>query len=263
MDNLFLIKIPPFFPKYKKWKRYGYSNIKERENLKNVLEESSEGYCMYCYSKIRVDGKLHANLEHAIEKSNSEKLRECIPNIGLACATCNQSFKRAGEQKRKLPETQVEKFETESKCTCEKRKQCTKACKPLRNLQKYYGTLPGGKIIFQPTGIKGEQTGNELALEYDALKMQFQPATDTYDYSPEEKIFIQEHIVRFHLNDPKYKTRQLYEFVRDVVDHNGKIPEHEYDNWVVTQFKKSIQEKSKAEILKICRALFCISFLRG
>lgn len=40
---------------------------------------------MYCYSRIRVDGKLYVNLEHAIEKKNSEKLVECISNIGIAC----------------------------------------------------------------------------------------------------------------------------------------------------------------------------------
>ena len=93
MDDIFLIEIPIFKPKYKRWKKYGYKNSTEKENLKNVLEECSNGYCMYCYTRIRVDGKFYANLEHAIEKNNSKKLVECIPNIGLACSVCNQSLK--------------------------------------------------------------------------------------------------------------------------------------------------------------------------
>lgn len=96
-DNL-ILQMPLFRPRYKKWKKYGYTKKDEKENLKEVLEESSGGYCMYCYTRIRVDGKLYANLEHAIEKSNSEKLRECIPNIGIACPRCNQSLKKAGER---------------------------------------------------------------------------------------------------------------------------------------------------------------------
>ncbi len=53
---------------------------------------------MYCYTRVRVDEKLYANLEHAIEKSNSDKLIECVPNIGLSCPVCNQTFKRIGEK---------------------------------------------------------------------------------------------------------------------------------------------------------------------
>ena len=94
MDNILTLEIPRFHPKYKKGEKYGYKNTKERDNLKKVLEKSSRGYCMYCYSRMRVDGKLYANLEHAIEKKNSEKLIECIPNIGIACPVCNQVFKR-------------------------------------------------------------------------------------------------------------------------------------------------------------------------
>lgn len=53
---------------------------------------------MYCYTRVLVDRKMFGNLEHAIEKNNSDKLIECIPNIGLACPTCNQSFKRRNEK---------------------------------------------------------------------------------------------------------------------------------------------------------------------
>lgn len=97
---------------------------------------ASGGYCMYCYSRVKVDKKLYGNLEHAIEKSNSDRLIECIPNIGMACPICNMSFKRIGEQKRKITDFAIQNFEDNSKCTAERRKQCTVPCKPLRLLQK-------------------------------------------------------------------------------------------------------------------------------
>lgn len=117
MEDFLFLEMPIFRPDYKRWKKYGYKNIKEKKNLIDVLEKSSEGYCMYCYSRVMVDGKLQANLEHGVEKINSEKLTECIPNIGLACFTCNQIFKRVGERKRKLPDSIIQEYETESKCT--------------------------------------------------------------------------------------------------------------------------------------------------
>ena len=103
MEDFLLFEMPVFQPHYKKWKKYGYINLKEKNNLKTALEESTGGYCMYCYTRVRVDEKLYANLEHAIEKSNSEKLIECVPNIGLSCPVCNQTFKRIGEKREKYP----------------------------------------------------------------------------------------------------------------------------------------------------------------
>lgn len=258
-DNL-ILQMPLFHPRYKKWKKYGYTKKDEKENLKEVLEESSGGYCMYCYTRIRVDGKLYANLEHAIEKSNSAKLRECIPNIGIACPRCNQSLKKAGERKRKLPSEIIENYEKESRCSTEKRKQCTVACKALRRLQKACCNNCEGKIILQPMGVKGEDTGQPLALQYDILHMEFQPAKDRYTYSDAEKEFIEAHIRRFRLNDPVYKTRGIYEFIKNVINGNGVMPEYEYNNWIVDKFREQLAGKSREEILKICESIFKIIF---
>ncbi len=119
MEDFLVLEIPAFKPHYKRWKKYGYKNPVEKSNLKDILEESTGGYCMYCYSRIRVDGKLYANLEHAIEKSNSDKLIECIPDIGLSCSVCNQTFKRIGEQKRKIPQKIIDQYEKSSRCSIE------------------------------------------------------------------------------------------------------------------------------------------------
>lgn len=220
MEDFLLLEMPIFKPKYKKWKRYGYANAEEKKNLKVALEKSTGGYCMYCFSRIKVDQKLFANLEHAIEKGNSDKLVECIPNIGLSCTLCNQTFKRIGERKRKLSDKMVRQYEENSKCSVENRKQCTIACKELRRLQKSYSGLPGAEIILQPMGIKGSDSGEELALQYNVLNMIFEPAKGRHTYSDKELNFIDTHINRFRLNDSQYRTRQLYDFVQNVIDSN-------------------------------------------
>lgn len=260
MEDYLLIEMPVFSPRYKKWKKYGYKNPIEKKNLKDALEESTGGYCMYCYSRIRVDGKLFANLEHAIEKSNSEKLIEYIPDIGLSCSVCNQTFKRIGEQKRKIQKIDIDQYEKASKCSVNLRKQCTVSCKALRELQKRYSDLSGAEIILQPMGVKGSDSDKELLLQYNVMKMEFEPAGNTDTYSDREMQFIEAHIKRFCLNDPQYRSRQLFDLVRNIIDNNGKIPVYEYNNLVAQLFCEKISGKSQNEILKICKSIFILSF---
>lgn len=262
MEDFLLLKIPSFKPQYKKWKKYGYINATERNNLKMILEESTNGYCMYCFTRIRVDGKLYADLEHAIEKRNSDKLIECVPNIGLSCSVCNQTFKRIGERKRKLADDVVEKFEKRCKCSLKIRKQCTVACGALRELQKNYSGLFGAEIILQPMGIRGDDSKEEFALQYNVLNMEFEPAKEKHTYSNKELCFINAHINRFRLNDPKYRSTKLYDFVRNIVDNNGKVPVYEHNNLIVELFREKLSGKSQKEILKICENIFMIMFSR-
>ncbi len=262
MKKYLQMKMPQFHPIYSKNMIYGSKKAKERENLKTVLEESTEGYCMYCYTRIRVDGKLTADLEHAIEKKNSDLLIECIPNIGLSCAKCNQTYKKAGERRRRFSKEAIAAFEKASKCTLTERLQCDLPCDALNNLKNIYIHMPDGKIILQPMGVTGEESGNPLGLQYDVMDMEFQPAVSYYQYSKNEIEFIKSHINRFRLNDPKYKTRQLYYFVKNVVDNGGKIPEYEYNNWIVEGFRKQMEGKTQEEILKICKTIFSVMFLK-
>jgi hypothetical protein len=262
MEDFFVLKIPAFNPKYKKWDKYGYTHVKERDKLKAVLEESTEGFCMYCFSRIRVDGKLYANLEHAIEKSNSNKLIECVPNIGLSCTVCNQTFKRTGEKKRKLSESVIEQFENSSRCSVHNRKQCTVPCKALRELQKNYSCMPNAEIILQPMGVKGSESNEELSLQYNILNMEFEPAEDKFTYSSKEIKFIRAHIMRFRLNDSRYRSCQLFDFVRNVIDNNGNIPTYEYNNLIVNLFQKRLLGRSREEVLKICKSIFMITFTK-
>lgn len=263
MDNILTLEIPKFYPRYKRREKYGYKSTKEKDNLKAVLEKSSKGYCMYCYSRMRVDGKLYANLEHAIEKKNSEKLIECIPNIGIACPICNQVFKRKGEKKRILSLDIIQEYENKSGCTLSERKQCTVPYSALKKLQKQYNKLDEGKIILQPMGIIGDDSKENLTIQYDVMSMEFQPADSFHTYSDEEREIILTHIKRFKLNDPEFRTRQLYDFIKNIVDNNGKIPQYEYNNMIIELFCEKLKSKTSAEILKICESIYSVIFLKG
>lgn len=262
MDDFLLLKLPAFHPEYKKWKKYGYKNTKEKKNLTEALENASKSYCMYCYSRIRIDRKLSATLEHAIEQENSPKLTECIPNIGITCTNCNYSLKKAGQIKRKLPENVRQQYENNSKCSVTKRKQCTVPCKALKELQQQYISLPKGQIILQPMGVKGNDTKEALELQYDILNLEFQPARKFHTYSEKEIDFIEAHIKRFHLNEPHSKTRGLYDFIKNVIDTGGILPQYEYSNWIVEQFYKQMENKTPEEVLKICTYIWTIIFLK-
>lgn len=262
MQNLLSLDIPVFRPKYKKWKKYGYTEESEKHNLKEVLNDTTGGYCMYCYSRIKTDGKDVGHLEHAIEKKNSAKLLECIPNIGLACPVCNLSFKKRGEKSRKISVATVREFEKGSNCKKNQRKQCTVACRALRQLQKKYSTMPDAEILLQPMNIKSE-SGDLLRLRYNVLKMEFEPIeNEEHILTDEERRFVIAHINRFHLNDPKYKTTQLRDFVALVIDMNGKIPVYEYNNLVVDLFAEQLKQKTREECLKICSSIYPVLVLR-
>lgn len=183
MEDFLYLSIPAFHVRYKRWKKYGYARAEEKENTKEALLEASEGYRMYCYSRVQIDQKVNGNLEHAIEKNNSLKLIECIPDIGIACPSCNLSLKRVGEQKRKISDSTKRQFEEKSRCTIEKRKQCTVPCKALRNLQIAYSNMPDAEIILQPMSVTGRQSGEILQLQYDVMKMEFQPDTVHHTYA--------------------------------------------------------------------------------
>lgn len=260
MEDFFILELPVLKPQYKKWKKYGYKNSTEKNNLKDALEESTGGFCMYCYTRIRVDNKLYANLEHAIEKNNSDKLIECVPNIGLSCSVCNQTFKRFGEKRRKIERNKIHRFEKSSRCSVTYRKQCTTACKALRELQKGYSSTPGAEIILQPMGIRGSDSKEMLTLQYNVMKMEFEPAENRHTYSDRELGFMKAHINRFHLNDPEFRSRQLFDFVRNVIDNNGKMPVYEYNNLIVKLFCQKLTGKSQEDILKICKKIFVIAF---
>lgn len=134
-------------------------------------------------------------------------------------------------------------------------------CRALRDLQKSYSEMPEAEIILQPMGVSGKETGEALELRYDVVKMEFQPNTGYHAYSAEEIQFINRHIQRFRLNDPQYRTCQLMDYIKNMIDYGGVLPEYEYNNMVVELFAEKLKEKTEKERVDICSRIYVAMFL--
>lgn len=142
------------------------------------------------------------------------------------------------------------------------RKQCTVACKALRKLQIKYSSLPDAEILLQPMGIPGRDSNEILALQYNVEKMEFEPARNSHTYSDRELRFIEAHIKRFRLNDPKFRSRQLFNFIKNIIDNHGRLPAYEYNNLTVTLFRKKLENKPPEEILKSVKKYILLRLLK-
>lgn len=253
--NVLVLNMPKFKVKFGN-EEYGYKSEKGKKNLKRVLAESSRGYCMYCYRRIVVDNDNRGHLEHSIEKTISSKLTECVPNIGIACAICNDSYKKRGERVRIPVQSAVLSFSA-NKCP----KGCRKPCTAYNSLKKEYLKSEEAHIILQPLGVRGEDTHIELLLEYDVLKAEFQPDS-RYKYSQKEILFLKDHIDRFCLNDKDRRTTQLIAFLKDTINNNGMYTKMEYNHLVVQLFAEQLAGKSSEQILKICECLYTYSVVK-
>lgn len=143
------LQIPIFQPAYQEDVGYGYKGIKGTR-LRELLYKTSNGYCMYCYTRILIDSKKIGELEHAIEKrhsDNSDKLEECVPNLGLACPKCNKSFKKVNDRGEIFTKKQKDSFES-AQCTKES---CNQECTAYKRLKNIY--LKKRPIILQPMGV--------------------------------------------------------------------------------------------------------------
>ena len=114
----------------------------------------------------------------------------------------------------------------------------------------------------QPMGVKGRTSNEQLEIRYNVLHMKFEPNSYRHTYSREEIIFINHHIQRFRLNDPKFRTRQLVDFLKNVIDNGGILQKQEYSNLIVQLFAEKLKEKTAKEKVEICSRIYAILFLK-
>lgn len=255
MDDFFLIDIPVFMPLYNTEKKYGWTKYKDE--LWQLLSDTTGGYCMYCFDSILINGQRRGQIEHGIEKSNSlTRLTDCVPNLGIACEICNDSYKRRGELKRKLPEESIKEFEKEE---CLKY-DCKKACARFLNLRREY--VRKGKILLQPFINKSDETGYELKIQYDLLKCKYIPSQSYEGYNTEDIATIEAHIKQFGLNSAERKNYEIARYCKNVIDNESVMKSVKYNNMIVDLFREKLIRLEITEAIKVCKAVYSSAFYK-
>ena len=101
------------------------------------------------------------------------------------------------------------------------------------------------KFILQPMGVKGEDSNETFELRYNVFKMEFELILHYIVILKRILCLINRHIQRFKLNDPKYRTKALIDYVKNVIDGNGKLPKYEFTNLIVQIFEDKLKDKQK------------------
>ena len=257
MMDYFSVDIPVFVPSYDEKKLYGWSRYKD--DLWDLLKDTTGGYCMYCYDTVWINGQRRGQIEHGIEKINSpEYLTDCVPNLGLACENCNGKYKKRGEKRRKLPEEQIREFKLAS---CSKYA-CRIPCERYIKLRSEY--VGRGNIILQPFESKFHENGNVLKLKYDLLEGQYVPGDCgcSCGYSRKEIEIIEGHIRLFQLNSPERRNREVGRYCKNVIDHHNLMEDMPYHNLVVNLFRNKLQGLSVDNAVKVCKVIYSRALLQ-
>lgn len=261
-QDLLLIDLPQYNVEYTMGV-YGCEGA-GRENLKRALYEASNGYCMYCYKRIKVDGEEQGQLEHAIECSIlPSKLENCVPNIGIACPTCNNKYKKTGQKKRIPNKHDINDFDKNASCD---KIFCSVPCNAYKRLKRAYLKNDEAHFIMQPLGVKSTDCGfddrdKQLLLQYDVLNNKYIPSKKE-TYSVKEKKFIQHHIDLFGLNSEERKSEQMIRFLEDTIERQGNYTQMEYNNQVIELFVDFVLKGKKSdEVLKICEYLYTYAII--
>lgn len=254
-DDFFLIDMPVFVPFYHVDKKYGWTKYKDE--LWQLLSGTTGGYCMYCFDSILINGQRRGQIEHGIEKNNSlNRLTDCVPNLGIACEVCNDSYKRRGELKRKLPEESIKEFEKGGCLNYD----CKKACDKFVKLRREY--VQNGKILLQPFSCKSEETGQELRIQYDLLKCKYIPSQSYKRYNAEDIALIEAHIEQFGLNSAERRNYEIARYCQNVIDNESVMKGIKYNNMIVDLFREKLLHLELTKAIKICEAVYSSAFYK-
>lgn len=252
-EDFFLIDIPVFEPEYDTEVKYGWSKYKY--NTWDLLKNTTGGYCMYCYDSIWINGQRRGQIEHGIEKTNSpERLTDCVPNLGIACENCNDSYKRRGEVKRKLSRESIEEFEC-GECL---KYDCKSPCEKFKVLRRKY--IRNGKIVLQPFEAKCREDGHSLRLQYDLLNCRYIPSRSCREYDREELDIIAGHIKLFELNSPERKNYEIGKFCKNVIDNQCLMQGVTYNSMLVELFREKLRKLELKEAVNVCRIVYMKAF---
>lgn len=246
-DDLFLLDLPIYKPVYAKEKKYGFYG-QEKKNTLALLTDLSHGYCMYCFNRIVINGNHYGQIEHGIERKIAKQLVNCVPNLGLACSKCNQSYKSIGEKQRKLTPNQIEKLK---ECTCNAGN-CKEICDTFSTCRKYY--MKKWKIILQPFGY---QNRNKVLykIQFNLLTGEYIPNENEL-YSEEDKSFIEAHIKFFGLNDVARRNKELAIYCKNVIAEQSILDGITVNHLIVELFRKKLAGIPLEKAIRICEIVY-------
>ena len=247
VEDFFILDVPVFVPVYK-------SDTKYKDNLWNLLKETSNGYCMYCYDSVWINKQRRGQIEHGIERKNSEKsLSDCVPNLALACEICNSKSKKRGETNRRLAVEYIKEFE---KGFCSKF-DCKGICEKFEKIRQVY--IRNGKVLLQPFEARISDKGNDLRLQYDLLNCRY-ILSQKEEYTEEEKDIIEQHIQLFWLNSSERKNNEIGKYCKNVMDTGSLLLNIDYNNLMVELLKEKLQKINLKEAIKICTVIYITAF---
>ena len=254
-NDFFLVDIPEFIPEYDEKRQYGYSDTQLKKQLIQLLCNTSEGYCMYCYNSVKINGNIYADLEHGIEKSiDNEIFEDCIPNISISCSKCNQKYKRLGEKKR----ISYMKEQKKEIIGCQNI-DCKQLCDQMGELRKKY--VDNGKILIYPFG-NCIIDKNKLEIQYDLLNAKYIPS-EKYDYTKHEREVIENHIKLFRLNSPERRNREVPLYCKNVINQKSLLLDIRYNNYIVDLFRKKLEKlNSISKAVEICKIVYFMNFIK-
>lgn len=219
-----------------------YYNTSNKDKILHPLLKSCDNYCMYCGKRIKVDNKSSYNIEHSLEKSMCLKdnnfLEHCKFNLSISCPDCNQKYKT-----RMIDTVDIKLLEKDPKC---KEKNCTEPCEIFYKILEDY--LNKNKIILQPNSIKSIL--NNYKIDYNLIKHIFESSDECND---NEKVFISEHIARFHLNKEMYTESVLNicdKVIKNIEIMNWNIDIFQLISMIKTDKYDNILEKKFVEFLE-------------
>lgn len=250
-EDFFLLDLPIYKPIYKENTVYGYSSDKKKQNTIELLTETSNGYCMYCYNRVVINGNNYAHIEHGIEKKNTKCLEDCVPNLGLACSKCNQSYKGKGEKERNLTARQKQKLNA---CKCES-ENCKAVCKTFQHCRNYY--VKKWRIILQPFGVERVERRKRVLykIQFNLLTGEY-IASEKENYSERDIEFIKQHINFFGLNDVERRNKELAIYCKNVIAEKSLLKGITVNHLVVELFREKLESIPLEKAIKVCERIY-------
>lgn len=89
------------------------------------------------------------------------------------------------------------------------------------------------------------------------LTLTFEPS-NTVAYTDDERKFIEEHILKFNLNDSVYRTREILKFCEDIINGDRYLRKGKYNNYIVDLFIDKLENLDEEARIKLCSTIYMI-----